>query len=97
MATKFSLNIFRLLKNGLDVSFLYFLGSVMGWTIETHCLFQRFFIILPKTLLFMSSFSKRLGISFSVSTYLWLKRWINSCCLGLSHSFFTFILSMAKG
>src|SRR5436190_9619836 len=61
MATKFSLNIFRLLKDGSDVSFLYFLGSVMGWTIETHCLFRRFSIALLKTLLFMSlkkSFSK---------------------------------------
>src|ERR1051325_11547581 len=61
IATKFSLNIFQLLKDGSDVSFLYFLGSVMGWTIETHCLFQRFSIVLPKTLLFMSlkkSFSK---------------------------------------
>src|ERR1044071_893350 len=61
MATKFSLNIFRLLKDGSDVSFLYFLGLVMGWTIETHCLFQRFSIVLPKTLLFISlkkSFSK---------------------------------------
>src|SRR2546430_5986504 len=61
MATKFSLNIFRLLKDELDVSFLYFLGSVIGWTIETRCLFRRFSIVLPKTLLFMSlkkSFSK---------------------------------------
>src|SRR6266516_7606791 len=61
IATKFSLNIFRLLKDGSDVSFLYFLGSVMGWTIETRCLFRRFSIVLPKTLLFMSlkkSFSK---------------------------------------
>src|SRR5436190_24239651 len=61
MATKFSLNIFRLLKDGSDVSFLYFLGSVMGWTIETRCLFRRFSIVLPKILLFMSlkkSFSK---------------------------------------
>src|SRR5437868_14721299 len=51
----------RLLKDGSDVSFLYFLGSVMGWTIETRCLFRRFSIALPKTLLFMSlkkSFSK---------------------------------------
>src|SRR5206468_2904475 len=54
IATKFSLNIFRLLKDRSDVSFLYFLGSVMGWTIETRCLFRRFFIVLPKTLLFMS-------------------------------------------
>src|SRR5205814_7127913 len=33
----------------------------MGWTIETRCLFLRFSIVLPKTLLFMSlkkSFSK---------------------------------------
>src|SRR6059058_4301349 len=61
MATKFSLNIFRLLKDGSDVSFLYFLGSVIGWTIETRCLFRRFSIVLPKILLFMSlkkSFSK---------------------------------------
>src|SRR5205823_2370595 len=26
----------------------------LGWTIETRCLFRRFFIVLPKTLLFMS-------------------------------------------
>src|ERR1041385_3239158 len=42
-------------------------------------------------------FIKRLGMSFSVGTYLWPERWINSCCLGLSHSFFTFILSTARG
>src|SRR2546423_14818433 len=61
MATKFLLNIFRLLKDRLDVSFLYFLGLVIGWTIETHYLFRRFSIVLPKILLFMSlkkSFSK---------------------------------------
>src|ERR1044071_6532878 len=61
IATKFSLNIFRLLKNESDVSFLYFLRSVMSWTIDTRYLFQRFSIVLLKTLLFMSlkkSFSK---------------------------------------
>src|SRR5205823_750395 len=54
MATKFSLNIFRLLKDESDVSFLYFLGSVIGWTIEMRYLFRRFSIVLSKTLLFMS-------------------------------------------
>src|SRR3989440_12999529 len=67
MATKFSLNIFRPLKDGSDVSFLYFLGSVMGWTIETRCLFQRFSIVLLKTLLFMS-----LKKSFRNHSLFWL-------------------------
>src|SRR3954452_9660578 len=58
----------RLLKDGSDVSFLYFLGSVMGWTIETRCLFRRFSIVLPKTLLFIS-----LKKSFQNHSWLWLR------------------------
>ena len=42
------------LERWIRCKLLIFLGSVMGWTIEIRCLFRRFFIVLPKILLFMS-------------------------------------------
>src|ERR1700742_917964 len=89
MATRFSLKIFRPLNDGSEVSFLYFVGWVKGWTTDTRTRFLRFSIVLPKTALFMSlkkSFSKSFAAFALISVLYLIYGAIQGDCLKLMAS-----------